>query len=129
MYLCIKKIINFIYFWITFFFFFYILHIKSTKQLILSYTYPYNRFQIIKLIIINWFECILINLFFFLDTQAVPDEEPLPNTAFSPPGATFSLRHCGVLPETVYRDPLLHLLLLRGVCVCVCVCVCARLYS
>lgn len=41
------------------------------------------------------FDCILINhvliVYSLLDIQAVPDEEPLPNTAFSPPGATFSL--------------------------------------
>lgn len=49
-----------------------------------------------------------------LEIQTVPDEESLPNTAFPPPDATSSLWHCGVLPATVYRDPLLHLLLFRG---------------
>lgn len=44
-------------------------------------------------------------------TQAVPDEEPLSYIAFPSPGATPTLGHCGVLPEAVHRDPLLHFLL------------------
>lgn len=94
---------------------------ESTQML-----YPSISFKLIRGLFNSQtcFGCVLsnhvhtLNLLFFLDTQAVPNEEPLPNTAFSPPDATSSLRQCGVLPETVYRDPVLHLLLLRGVCVC-----------
>ena len=47
-------------------------------------------------------------------SQAVPHEKPLPHAAVPSPDAPAPLWHGGVLPETLHRNPLLHLLLLRG---------------
>lgn len=49
-----------------------------------------------------------------LHTQAVPDEESLSHIAFPSSGAATPLRLCGVLPEAVHRDSLLHFLLPWG---------------